>query len=629
MGAVETDLRNLAVRNEVMAKTYRDLTEHQYLLKNLLNLMDKPSQEETLESMVSEESRLIEEGGAPSADGKTLRTIGGVIEMDKLESLTRLSFRISRGNAIVRYSEPNHFKEQPNAPRKSADDDTPEGEADVGSVAFIIFFSGSVLQDKLSKLVMTLGGRRYRVPDSGGSTRLAEEVRQSLDEHINVMKAAQRTETSLLRPYAEFLPGLERRVRERLAIFHTMNRFNYAVSSQAAVAEAWIPTARLKDDVQRAVQEASVRAGAGTPTIINVLRPPPGRTPPTFIRTNVLTAAFQGLNDAYGTPSYRELNPGIFYPVTYSFLFGIMFGDIGHGLLLLISAAFLVAFERQLGREKLNELLQPAYEGRYLLLLMGVFSVYCGLMYNECFGRPLLPWSFYAISCAEGARACDALPAGVAPVGVDPIWGIAENKLAYVNSLKMKLSILLGVAHMTFGLACKTANCLYFRRWKDLWFENVAEFLFLWALFGYLSILIVLKWCTDWVGLALRPPSLLDTLLHMLLSPGAAIPEDAQMYPGQGPVQAALVGVALVCVPWMLLIKPLLLAREHRAGYEAIPDAAAAGGEAGADKAGSDKAHVAAGGHGDGDGHGHGDGEFDLQEVFIHQMIHTIEFVLG
>ena len=39
----------------------------------------------------------------------------------------------------------------------------------------------------------------------------------------------------------------------------------------------------------------------------------------------------------------------------------------------------------------------------------------------------------------------------------------------------MKLSILLGVAHMTFGLACKTANCLHFRRWRDLLLENVAE----------------------------------------------------------------------------------------------------------------------------------------------------------
>ena len=37
----------------------------------------------------------------------------------------------------------------------------------------------------------------------------------------------------------------------------------------------------------------------------------------------------QALNDAYGTARYLEINPGTFYPVTYAFLFGIMFGDIG------------------------------------------------------------------------------------------------------------------------------------------------------------------------------------------------------------------------------------------------------------------------------------------------------------
>ena len=51
----------------------------------------------------------------------------------------------------------------------------------------------------------------------------------------------------------------------------------------------------------------------------------------------------QGLNDAYGKPRYLELNPGMFYPVTYSFLFGIMFGDIGHGSIMLMGALGLIA----------------------------------------------------------------------------------------------------------------------------------------------------------------------------------------------------------------------------------------------------------------------------------------------
>ena len=46
--------------------------------------------------------------------------------------------------------------------------------------------------------------------------------------------------------------------------------------------------------------------------------------------------------NTYGFPRYRELNPGIFTIVTFPYLFGIMFGDILHGLLLLIVGLFFI-----------------------------------------------------------------------------------------------------------------------------------------------------------------------------------------------------------------------------------------------------------------------------------------------
>jgi V-type H+-transporting ATPase subunit a len=74
---------------------------------------------------------------------------------------------------------------------------------------------------------------------------------------------------------------------------------------------------------------------------------------------------------------------------------------------------------------------------------------------------------------------------------------------------------------------------LYFKRWKELYFENIPEFLFLLSIFGYLCFLIIYKWCTDWVGLGLPAPPLLDTLLKMVLDFGGTIEPKDMLYPGQ------------------------------------------------------------------------------------------------
>lgn len=72
--------------------------------------------------------------------------------------------------------------------------------------------------------------------------------------------------------------------------------------------------------------------------------------PPTYFRTNKFTSCFQTIVDAYGVARYREVNPAVFTIMTFPFLFAVMFGDFGHGWLMLMFALFLIFKEKSLSK---------------------------------------------------------------------------------------------------------------------------------------------------------------------------------------------------------------------------------------------------------------------------------------
>lgn len=64
----------------------------------------------------------------------------------------------------------------------------------------------------------------------------------------------------------------------------------------------------------------------------------------------------------------------------------MMFGDMGHGLLMFIFVTWLFS----LSRARVEELgLGIVYKCRYILIMMAFFSIYFGLLYNEYFAIPV------------------------------------------------------------------------------------------------------------------------------------------------------------------------------------------------------------------------------------------------
>ena len=66
---------------------------------------------------------------------------------------------------------------------------------------------------------------------------------------------------------------------------------------------------------------------------------------------------------------------------------------------------------------------------------------------------------------------CTLPPKDPYPFGMDPIWKYSAGGLVYFNSLKMKMSVILGVTQMLFGIILKMTNALHFKNPLDLYCE--------------------------------------------------------------------------------------------------------------------------------------------------------------
>ena len=177
--------------------------------------------------------------------------------------------------------------------------------------------------------------------------------------------------------------------------------------------------------------------------------------------------------DTYGIPTYLEANPAVITIVTFPFFFGMMFGDMGHGSIIMIFGLILMLFNDKLKNGAMKSVLPV----RYLLFLMGFMATYCGSIYNEFFAIPTNVFGTcynrntqYYCTNQGYSNATDAppeiftriSPECTYPFGMDPIWSVTNNKLTFVNSVKMKMSVIFGIFHMTIGIILKGANTLYF-----------------------------------------------------------------------------------------------------------------------------------------------------------------------
>lgn len=553
---IENEILELSKNSANLNENYLELLElKEFLAKTEGFFNDKDGVADTIRSNLFSEDQDVSH--------QNLDFVAGTVNRSRIHGLERMLWRVSRGNIFFRHADfdlidPLTLQTTPKS-------------------VFVAFFLGQHLKNILQKVCTGYKASTFPCPiDFDERNDMSKGVRTRLEDMTVILNQTKDHRRHTLHFVAKELPNWLIMIRKMKAVYYTLNLFSIDSSQKCLIGECWVPLNDLPR-LQQILSEESDTSGATIKSFLNVLQPE-DKMPPTFNRTNRFTSGFQNLIDAYGTSSYREVNPALYTIITFPFLFAVMFGDMGHGIIMALFGAWMVISEKSLIAKKIKgEIWNIFFGGRYIILLMGLFSIYTGFVYNDVFSKSMnifgSSWriNYNASTVVDNAElelnpsSNDLHDSYVYPIGLDPAWQLGTNKIIFLNSYKMKLSIIFGVVHMIFGVSMSVINMIHFKRPIDIFLRFLPQMLFLVLLFAYMVFMMMFKWVayggkmTEQEYTPGCAPSVLILFINMMLFGSAEVQDGCKefMFEGQYMLQVVLVLIAVLCIPWMLLGHPI------------------------------------------------------------------------
>jgi V/A-type H+-transporting ATPase subunit I len=258
------------------------------------------------------------------------------------------------------------------------------------SLARIPFVLLTLRQDSRQAVVLLLGTRRdadileraarsaYLNPlglpdDYHGTPREITEALSADVDRIQQHIAEQRnTMTELRETRREQLQTLLWRVRASRMLADAMVRFGKLRYTYLIV--GWVPTSNLDALTQRLRRVSEDILIEATPS----RRGQMDRDVPVALDNPGILRAFQQLVTTYGRPRYAEVDPTFLLTLTFPLLFGAMFGDVGHGLVLVLVGGLLAS-------RRVRALRGLASLGT-VIAVCGLVAIVFGFLYGSVFG---------------------------------------------------------------------------------------------------------------------------------------------------------------------------------------------------------------------------------------------------
>ena len=349
------------------------------------------------------------------------------------------------------------------------------------------------MRENWAKISINLKDRQKLIDKLGTLTGGSDKIflvkkLQDMDEQIEASKVHKR-ELSIIRVAAalekqkiemeklisEIKPMFGKIREDLLSIQETTQREQLVVeaksqflrTSKTIYFEAYVRSSHLNEvvDIIKKVSDGDCLVTDERPS-------PEERIPTTKKLAPSYLIAFEKLVNASGYPAVAEVNPISIMAITFPIIFGIMFADVGQGLIFIILGAILTFVKRKIKLEEMGDIQRYVFTSSELFILMGVSAIFFGFLFGEFFG-----------------------PSGVIhPVSLGKLgpfyFGGFEPTQEPMKMLRF--SMFVGVVHLSLGIILRIINEVKKHQYKHIpisisWLWLLLGGLFMWAYWGGIS----------------------------------------------------------------------------------------------------------------------------------------------
>ena len=289
---------------------------------------------------------------------------------------------------------------------------------------WLSYFMPAQISPIIDNVFSALGFERIRISDQvKGLPKLAIE---KMTSEINLLKQKVNLEESEINLY------MENERENFILLFNRVlyrDKINELKSLSAHTKEiffivGWLPYADYKRFVKEVEPMDEIIFSSEDPDYVTT------STPPTIMKNSKFFKPFETFVTLYGLPSAREMDPTKFVMLTYIFMFGFMFGDVGQGLIIGLIGLYLYAFKKQVAMG--------------ILFYLGISSTIFGFLYGSVFGSENI----------------------INPLFISPL-----HDKASINTI-LVISAVYGVVIILVTIIANIINCFRLRNWGRMIFDK-------------------------------------------------------------------------------------------------------------------------------------------------------------